>query len=47
MKIKLKASEAAVILRTNQGNIDAAAKRILQKVVDKRPLSEDEIGELE
>lgn len=46
-RITLKAEEAAVILRTNEANVDATTKRLLQKVVDKRPLSEEEIGELE
>ncbi len=47
MKLALTAPEAATILKANAKNIDTASKRILQKVVDKRPLSEDEIGELE
>jgi hypothetical protein len=46
-RFKLDPEAAAVILRTNENNVDAATKRLLQKVVDKRPLSEEEIGELE
>jgi DNA-binding Lrp family transcriptional regulator len=45
--LKLTANEAATILKANLGNIDHASKRILQKVVDKRTLSDDEIGTLE
>lgn len=46
-RLKLQRDEAEVILRTNEKNIDATTKRLLQKVVDKRPLSEEEIGEIE
>jgi hypothetical protein len=46
-RLKLQRAEAEVILRTNEKNIDATTKRLLQKVVDKRPLSEEEIGEIE
>jgi predicted ArsR family transcriptional regulator len=45
--LKLTPREAKTILNANQSNMDSRAKRILQKVVDKRPLSDDEIGELE
>ena len=45
--LKLTANEAATILKANTLNIDHASKRILQKVVDKRTLSEDEVGILE
>ena len=46
-RLKLQREEAEVILRTNEKNVDATTKRLLQKVVDKRPLSEEEIGEIE
>lgn len=46
-RIQLKPEEAAVILRTDEKNVDAQTKRLLQKVVDKRPLSEEELGALE
>jgi hypothetical protein len=46
-RFKLSPEEAAVILRTNESNVDAMTKRLLQKVVDKRALSEEELGELE
>lgn len=46
-RLKLQRAEAEVILRTNEKNVDATTKRLLQKVVDKRPLSEEEIGEIE
>ena len=45
--LKLKPSEAATILAANAKNMDNRSKRILQKVVDKNPLSDEEIGELE
>lgn len=47
VQLKLKPSEAKVILAANVKNMDSRSKRILQKVVDKSPLSDDEIGELE
>lgn len=46
-QITLKANEAATILAANVKNIDSRSKRILQKVVDKKPLSDEEVGELE
>lgn len=46
-QFKLKPAEARVILDTDAKNFDATTKRLLQKVVDKRPLSEEEKGELE
>ncbi len=46
-RLKISPEEAKVILRTNEKNVDASTKRLLQKVVDKRPMSEEEIGELE
>ncbi len=46
-RMKLSAEEASVILRSNEKNVDAITKRLLQKVVDKKTLSEEEIGELE
>ena len=47
LPLKLTPTEAATILKANLNNIDHASKRILQKVVDKRTLSDDEVGTLE
>lgn len=45
--LSLKPGEARTILTADRANMDGRSKRILQKVVDKRPLSDDEVGELE